>query len=73
MTEPIITINGIILNTSQAMAVRVAITNFGEDLASDPDAFGTDDMGLALVKAYSERVAEVIRIMLPPIQTNENA
>jgi len=56
MGEPEIIINGVRLTDAQAMAIRVAISSF------DPDC-GDDEHGLAMRKAYVDRLNEVFRIM----------
>lgn len=61
--EPTITINGQMLTKGQAMAVRVAITNFHDDMHK-ADTLGKDEHGLAMTKAYRERLTEVITIIL---------
>lgn len=63
MTEPHITINGQSLSEGQAMAVRVAISDFISDMAQ-PEALGGDEHGIAMAKAYQERLSEVLRLML---------
>lgn len=62
MDEPHITVNGQELTTGQAMAVRVALSNFFIEMG-DPDALGDDEHGRAMVAAYSARAAEVLRLM----------
>lgn len=69
MTEPQITIDGVDLSPAQAMAVRVAISNFYAEL-EQPGALGNDEHGLLLAKAYRERLVEVLAIILrgPSVQ-----
>lgn len=61
--EPTITINQQMLTKGQAMAVRVAITNMHAEMA-DQTALGDDEHGRAMVKAYRERLDEVLKIIL---------
>ena len=63
--EPEITINGVRLTNAQAMAVRVAVSSFDADC-------GDDEHGIAMTKAYTDRLNEVFRIMLgkPAAMTN---
>jgi len=62
--EPEIIINGVRLTNAQAMAVRVAISSFDADC-------GDDEHGKAMSKAYTNRINEVLRIMLSPASGNE--
>ena len=62
-TEPIITINGVQLNTAQAMTVRVAVTNFTLDLRA-PDALGEDETGVAIRNGYRARLDEILNLIL---------
>jgi hypothetical protein len=66
--EPDIIINGVRLNTAQAMTVRVALTSFGLEM-NEPDALGDDEHGRAMSKLYRERAAEVVRLMLAARKT----
>jgi hypothetical protein len=63
MEEASITINDRQLSTAQAMAVRVAVSDFYAEM-QDPDALGDDEHGRAMTKAYRERIAEVIEFMV---------
>jgi hypothetical protein len=62
--EPVITVNGQPLTIGQAMAVRVAVTDFHGQM-QDPDALGTDEHGWRMVEAYKTRLDEVLKLMLP--------
>lgn len=64
MSEPSIIINGNTLTNAQAMAVRVAITDFYTDMA-DPKALGDDEHGIKMATAYHLRLDEVLRMILP--------
>lgn len=66
MTEPIITINGVALIESQAMAVRVAITSFHQKMVYPGAPLGTSDDDMRLKEAYRDRLTEVVRIMAQP-------
>ena len=61
--EPHITINGRELTTGQAMAVRVAITGFYEEM-NDPKALGDDEHGRFMVEQYRNRLSEVLHLVL---------
>jgi len=61
-SEPVITINGVQLNTAQAMTVRVAITNFTLELRA-PDALGDDETGVAIRNGYRARLSEVLDLI----------
>jgi len=63
MKEPEITINGERLTDSQAMAVRVAITNFHAETA-DKHALGTDEHGMKMCTLYHLRLSEVLGLTL---------
>ena len=62
MTEPVITINGRPLIEAQAMAVRVAILAYHQEMA-DPLALGDDEHGKRMTEAYRDRLGEVLSIM----------
>ena len=59
MNEPCIQINGRTLTNAQAMAVRVAVTNFHMEVASEE---GKRDLG-PIADAYRARLEEVFKIM----------
>lgn len=60
MREPVITINGVTLSEGQAMAVRVACSNFDGWLVGN--TLGEDDKELH--QNYRERLAEVFKLVL---------
>jgi len=62
LTEPVITINGRPLIESQAMAVRVAIMAYHQEMA-DPLALGDDEHGKRMTEAYRDRLGEVLSVM----------
>ena len=62
MDEPRITINGTALSAAQAMAVRVAVTNFHAEM-SNPD-FAAQVGPIA--EGYAARLGEVLKLMLGP-------
>jgi hypothetical protein len=70
LTEPRITINGRLLTEGQAMAVRVAIAAYHQEL-QDPDHLGTDRDGRRLTHAYRDRLEEVLRFILPAAASKE--
>jgi len=63
MSEPNIIVNGVVLTDAQSMSLRVALNDFQISMASD-SALGDDDTGEAIRKGYSDRLAEVAKIML---------
>lgn len=64
--EPLIVINGHALDGAQALAVRVAISNWFAELSFDPKSLGDDEHGLAMTKLYMARLGEVLVIMSNP-------
>lgn len=62
-TEPIITINGRILTSSQAMTVRVAISSLHAEMGT-PGALGDDMEGKQRAAAYRQRLTEVLAFTL---------
>lgn len=64
MEESVITINGQTLTPPQAMAVRVAITNFHAE-TGDPRALGDDEHGIKMCAVYHLRLDEVLKIIIP--------
>lgn len=62
MSEPVITINGRPLIEAQAMAVRVAILAYHQEMA-DPLALGDDEHGKRMTEAYRDRLGEVLSII----------
>ncbi len=62
MTEPDITINGAKLSMAQSMTLRIAATAFLTEM-SQPVALGDDEHGRRMVKAYRERLVEIMKIM----------
>lgn len=62
-TEADITINGTKLSFGQAMALRVAATDFHKQMAQ-LDALGSDENGRGIAKGYSDRLAEVLALMI---------
>jgi hypothetical protein len=55
--EPIITINGTLLSSAQAMTVRCAIESFASDLAWN--GLGDDDVGRGICEKYIARIREI--------------
>lgn len=55
--EAHVVINGVTLTEAQSMAVRVAIESFDSGLRAD--GLGNDEMGVAMAKAYIERIEEI--------------
>lgn len=65
MTEPTMIIGDRALTNAQAMAVRVALSDFYASL-SDPVTLGDDEHGRAMTDLYRQRVAEVLALMNSP-------
>lgn len=63
MDEPLIIVNETPLTRSQAMAVRVALTSYHDEMGN-PDFLGSDELGRQMTTAYRERLSEVFRLML---------
>ena len=61
MPEPNITVNGVRLDDSQAMAVRNAIAGYAATVLAD--GLGDDAQGRAVAKLYLDRLAEVQRLI----------
>lgn len=61
--EPVITINGHLLNDAQAMTLRVAVQGFLFDLVDD-NALGDDEHGKAMVSLYRQRLDEINNMIL---------
>jgi len=66
MSEADIVINGTPLHRSQAMAVRVALTSYHDEM-SNPDFLGPDEMGRQMTAAYRARIGEVLKLLLPAL------
>lgn len=61
--EATVTINGVTLSNGQAMAVRVAISQFFSEMSADPMACGEDDHGIAMTRLYKENCGAVLALM----------
>jgi hypothetical protein len=61
--EADVVVRGTALTHAQVMAVRVACSQFYNELM-DPDALGKDVTGRAMAKAYKERLGEVLTLMI---------
>ena len=61
MTEPRITIDGIVLTTGQAMTVRVALASFTLDVKVG--RLGSDEHGVAVTAAYKARLEEILKLL----------
>lgn len=57
--EPEISIYGQPVTYAQAMAIRVAVTDFYGQ-TGDPDMLGDDELGRAMTAAYRDRLKEVL-------------
>lgn len=60
-SEPVISINGVSLNSAQAMTVRVAIENFSMDLKTS--GLGTDELGMAITNGYLRNIEGIRKVM----------
>jgi hypothetical protein len=58
---PLIIINGVMLNTAQAMAVMSAVTRYTSILSYD--GLGDDETGKGIAAAYIARLNEVQKII----------
>lgn len=61
LDEAKVTINGRSLTDAQVMALRVACTIYYDEIASNPDALGTDDKDRRKAALYRDRLGEVLR------------
>lgn len=62
--EAEVTINGRRLTDAQVMALRTACTIYHDEMASNPDALGTNDQGRRMAALYRDRLGEVLRIII---------
>jgi hypothetical protein len=60
--EPTVVINRITLTAGQAMALRVAVSDFFAQM-SEPNALGDDEHGQAMANAYRAQLALILRLM----------
>jgi hypothetical protein len=60
--EPTIVINGRTLTYSEAMAVRVAVTEFHTEMGKD-DALGDDESGRSMAAGYRRNLDNTLRFM----------
>ena len=61
MTEPDITIEGVRLSFAQAMALRVAASDFHMQM-NDPET--VDGLGDCLAEGYRDRLTEILKLMI---------
>jgi hypothetical protein len=61
--EPVITINKTQLTDTQARTLRVALSSFESWLHEHPKGYGGDAHGVAMVRAYKERLAEISELV----------
>jgi hypothetical protein len=59
--EPNITINGYLLNSAQAMTVRVALQDMAMSL--EANGLGDDEHGRQMARLYTERIREINRVI----------
>lgn len=64
--EPSIVVNGVPLTTSQAMAVRVAVTIYHMETR-----YNREDIGEQLADAYNARLYEVLLLMIGGIDEKD--
>lgn len=62
MDEATVVINGVQLNVGQAMALRVAIGHFLDNMQSD--GLGESAEGRAMARAYCARASEIEQLMV---------
>lgn len=60
--EPVITINGELLHSADAMTIRVAVESFSMDL-SEEGHLGTDEHGEAMRKLYLQSIGRIRKSM----------
>lgn len=60
--EVIVIVDGVVLSEAQATTVRVALTDLHSAMAN-PNALGSDVIGLSMTKSYRDRAAEIMRLM----------
>ena len=61
--EPKIHINGVELTESQAVTVRVAVTQYLVEMG-EPFALGDDEHGEKMRSLYQKQASEVLRVMV---------
>lgn len=61
MTEPHISINGVVLSEGQSMAVRVACSSFFAEMSGA--ALWHDDLGRQIQGGYRDRLKEVLALI----------
>jgi hypothetical protein len=59
--EPSITVNGYLLNSAQAMTVRVALQDMAMSL--EANGLGDDEHGRQMARLYTERIREINRVI----------
>lgn len=59
MKEPVITINGITLNTGEAMTLRVALETWAMELRDDPGCLGVDDHARRMRDGYLAAIGRI--------------
>lgn len=62
MNEPEITINGIQLNSAEAITIRVAVSSFLSNL-KDENALGDDEHGKRMRKEYLKNLGIICLLM----------
>lgn len=69
--EANIIINGVQLSPAQSMTLRVAIGSFAS-IMEDPYHLGHDEHGLFMTKMYKENSREIERIIIEPLNANND-
>jgi hypothetical protein len=65
--EPKITINGLALKPAEALSVRLAVDQWACQLATDPEALGTDEHARTLHGNYLRLLRNVLGHMMQPL------
>lgn len=63
MTEPDITVNGVVLSPAQAMTLRVALEVFANDLCEDAKT-AEYNQWKTMIRDYQDRIQEIRALML---------
>jgi len=63
-TEADITVEGVRLSFGQSLALRVAATDFFNQMSDSVIACGEDEHGRRMTQAYRTRLSEVLRLMV---------
>ena len=64
MEEAEVIVNGKKLTTGEVMTLRVALSGFVGEMASDPNALGTDDIGRRIRDGYIRNGRSVEKMLV---------